>query len=127
MGKLAKSATQRLQPLTFGSACSGTDICVKVVEAVDEVLDLEYGITCRWKPVFAAESNAEKRNILLALYSEGMLFENARDLSLNFATDVRSGRARQLVPQAAAFAAGFSCVSRSPCNKECQEVQALLA
>ena len=121
LGKLAKSATRRLQPLTFGSACSGTDICVKVMEAVDEVLDLEYGITCRWKPVFAAESNAEKRDFLLAQYSEGMLFENARDLSLNFANDVRSGRARQLVPQAAAFAAGFSCVSRSPCNKNAKK------
>ena len=90
------------------------------MEAVDDVLHAEYGARCGWEPVFAAESDSQKRQFLVEQFENGLIFENTKDLSLNFAMDVRSGVPR-LVPQAKAFGAGFSCVSRSPCNNGRQQ------
>ena len=111
------SRLQRLQgaEISIGTACSGSDMLLKVVEALRRHWSEEFGVTLSFRADFACERDVKKQAFLTSQFGASCIFQDVSELSCPRARDVVSGKERR-VPAVDMFASGFSCVSRSKLN-----------
>lgn len=107
----------------FGSLCSGTDICMKVVEELMDYWSQQYDITVEYSQAFATEIDNDKAEWLLGQIAnqdgEPCLFHDNQDMKQTHARcrvheDAVPGGC--LVKHCRVTAAGFTCKSRSSLN-----------
>ena len=101
--------------ITIGTACSGSDMILKVADALVRHWKALFGLSLDVKSEFACERDAKKQAFLKSQFQADCIFQDVSELSGARARDVVSGQARR-VPAVDVFASGFSCVSRSKLN-----------
>jgi hypothetical protein len=89
------------QPITVGTMFSGTDMVVRVLRHIEDVLTDVYGVPLAVEHKFACESNEGKRGFLATQAAPPLIFENAADLCELSAQDSVSGCPGALVKRLA--------------------------
>jgi hypothetical protein len=105
-------------PFTMGTACSGTDLVVKVMELLIMHWSWRFGINFwdAFKHRFACENVTWKQEFIMAQFPGlPILFGELADLKESSAMNVISG-SKKFVSGVTLFIAGFVCKSRSPAN-----------
>ncbi|CAK0804534.1 unnamed protein product, partial [Prorocentrum cordatum] len=106
--------------LTYGSACSGSDLAFHAIESVLDTF-LESWVprsaeACKVKHVFACEKDQKKQKFLQAQFPQlECIFGDVSGLHSRTAKNMINDR-RVPIPYVDLFAAGFSCKSRSNAN-----------
>ena len=99
------------------TTCSGSDIDVKCMEALEEYYRNELNIELKFLHVASCEIMEKKQAFLLAEFPLlRFLFENLCHLTSIKALDVKSGLP-QYVPRTRSQISGFSCLGRTRMNK----------
>ena len=98
-----------------GTACSGTDVAIRVVNMLSLMWQARYNLRLTFKHVFSAEIDPTAQAFILAHHKPALLFNDIQALHQGVAFDVMSGESRS-VPQADIFIAGFECDSISGLN-----------
>eukprot|EP00969_Alexandrium_andersonii_P367306 15470436-Alexandrium_andersonii.AAC.1 len=108
-----RATTNSVQEITIGTACSGTDIIIKVAESIAKAWRETYDICFHIVHAFACEKDPEKQDNLTRQFPElSIIFNDINDLSETKATNVISGTLTP-VPWVFMFACGFVCKSRT--------------
>lgn len=101
--------------LTIATACSGTDIAVKTLQAILNFWEDEFQIQIPMAQVFSCERDVEKQLFLQAEFPEcEAIFGDTAVLSQTRAPTVAGDVA--IVKHASIYVAGFTCTSRSKLN-----------
>ena len=103
---------QTLPELTIGSACSGSEVMMYVVEEIQAYWQREHGIDVKVKHSFACEAEPWKQKWILDNFAPGLLFDDIKQIFQSHAKDIISGDMKP-VPSVHLFAAGFECDSVS--------------
>ena len=99
------------------TTCSGTDVDVKCMKALEEYYTNELNIPLRFYHVASCEILEKKQKFLLQEFPDTkFLFDNLCHLTNIKAMDVKSGKP-QYVPRTMSNVSGFSCLGRTPLNK----------
>ena len=113
--EMLRSAKRRLGKPSFGSAFSGTELTLKLLRMLDDLLDQEHCLKFDWQHSFCAEKNPAKRAFIRSQHDAPVVFCDAADLAKMYAMNEVTGE-DVVVPFCTAMAAGFSCKSRSRQN-----------
>lgn len=100
----------------LATACSGTDIVHRVLRRACMHFKHAYNIDIKVSNSFSCEKDLQKVAFIKSQHDPSKIFMDVVDLSKAKAWDHVTSSS-QLVPFAAGFAVGFSCVSRSPANQ----------
>ena len=118
---MLKSVFIKMKPLQVGTACSGTDICIPVFEALKDFWREDHELEAEVAHVFAAELDVDKRRFLLNQNPNvGHMFGDINGLASLRSWCYKEGEL-VVVPTCNIFIAGFSCKSRSPNNRNSSE------
>ena len=103
-------------PMTVGTACSGCDVILLVLDVLEEQFQEHFDVRLKFKHLFAVEIDLRKQEFLRSQWPETeLMFEDVADLNWDSALDVISGR-NKIIPHVDLFAAGFSCTARNRLN-----------
>lgn len=107
--------------ITIGTACSGTDIIVLVLEALSQFWASEYGVQVPLRQAFACESQESVQAFLCQQFpSCEVVFQDVADLAKDHAPACALQAHRlSRVSRVSLFSAGFVCKSRSKFNMHC--------
>ncbi len=116
------------RPITFGTVCSGSDLCAvvwdKLSTALGKLIDLPAGALARH--VFSCESCEWKRQFILDSYPVPHVYVDVGHLCAPTAFDARCGRDTQ-IPCVDVLIGGFSCKTVSRLNSKPEEAKACVA
>ena len=106
------------EPISVGSACSGSSIDVHFLKTLSECIQDEFGATVVFQHRFVCEHKDEKLEFLKSHYNEQCqaYFRDAHELAESSTIDQRTGQ-MATVPWVRLFMAGFSCIDRSKLNR----------
>jgi hypothetical protein len=99
-----------------GTAFSGCDIAMKVMDRIQIYVNTEYDIGITFTHAWACERDEEKQKFLIDQMRPPLLFTDFGDLQGCKAHDLVS-MTQQLVPWVVVFVAGFPCQAKSQLNR----------
>ena len=113
------------RPVTYGSACSGSEVAAYVLECLAEFWDETYQLHLDVDHLFACEIVDWKQTWILNHFAPKMLFSDVMELHKDTCKDVISGDARP-IPDVDIFMAGFECDSVSGLNNSSKSARGCL-
>ena len=111
---LRKAADLTDGEITFGTACSGTDLLVAQLRILADFWLANYGVRIRFRHRFACDVKAAAQNFIMEHWEPEMLFEDVCKISVH-SKDVLSGQLCQ-APYVDIFVSGFECDNYSALN-----------
>jgi site-specific DNA-cytosine methylase len=115
------------QPLTVGTACSGSDMVVVVLELLQKTFITEFDSRVSFDFLFACERDPKKQKFILTQFPDlKFLMSSTKELTDAAAVNLKTG-SRCIVPYVDIYVAGFSCVSRSRLNKNASQHRGCIA
>ena len=106
--------------ISFGTACSGSDIAVHTLPAFLVVYTETFDAPCALQHEFCCELHEGKRQFLAQQFEPRYIFQDVRELASCRALDAKSGMQAQ-VPDVDWLMGGFSRKSRTPWSSQAQK------
>lgn len=111
---------------SIGTACSGSDVIMHIVDVLRKVWMDMFGVDLLIRHTFSVECVDFKQTWIKEHFSPEFLFENVESLSEGLCRDVLSGEMRP-TPTCCCFACGIECDSVSGLNLHSRENRACVS
>lgn len=104
--------------VTYGTACSGSEIFTHVQRAVSSTWASIFGMSVSFKNTFCCEQNTDKQQFIKTQHPEvPMMIATLADLAGDMALNLLSNE-EELIPWVMLFVCGFPCTSRTPLSSQ---------
>ena len=113
---LLKALQSTLGTVTVGTACSGSDVCVYVLECLSAQWAQPFGVHVKWEHAFVCESVGWKRDWITDHFAPRAVFADVTCLADAAALETLSSEMRP-APRVDFFCAGLECDSISSLNR----------
>ncbi|CAK0799104.1 unnamed protein product [Prorocentrum cordatum] len=105
---------------TWGTACSGTDVLLKVCSHSSAFWSSQYDVDLKFESTFACEKDEDAQAFLCDQHELRRLFGDVSDLTRHQTRNLITDQ-DEIAPFVDGFAMGFTCGPRSPANPRAKQ------